>query len=385
MTVVPRYFSIPDDSFFLFGPRGTGKSTWLREHFSQALWVDLLDREIYQRYSARPSRLRELVGGDVEGRPVVLDEIQKVPELLDVVHQLMTDDRHRRFILTGSSSRKLKRAGVDLLAGRAVNTTMHPFMAAELGDGFDLELALRHGLLPVVVTAPEPRQTLGAYVGLYLEEEVKTEAMVRNVGGFSRFLEAMTFSHGAMLNSSAVARECQVARATVEGYQSVLEDLLLGFRLPVFARRAKRHLVQHPKFYYFDTGVFHSLRPRGPLDSPAEISGAALEGLVAQHLGAWIAYGDRQHTLHYWRTRSGTEVDFVIYGPAYFLAIEVKNGRNVHRRDVRGLRTFREDYPEADVCLLYRGTERLKVNDVLCLPCEAFLRGLVPGQPPWLQ
>ena len=203
--------------------------------------------------------------------------------------------------------------------------------------------------------------------------------MVRDVGAFSRFLEAISFSHGSMLNLSSVARDCQVSRNTVQGYTEVLEDLLLGFRIPVFTRRARRLLAQHPKFYFFDAGVFRSVRPTGPLDAPSELQGAGLEGLVAQHLRAWISYAPDGTKLHYWRTKSGSEVDFIIYGPRGFLALEVKNSRNVHRQDLRSLKSFRDEYPEAKLALLYRGTERLLIDGILCLPCEALLHSLTPG------
>jgi predicted AAA+ superfamily ATPase len=251
-------------------------------------------------------------------------------------------------------------------------------MAAEIGATFDIETALTRGLLPIVYAALDPEGTLRSYVGLYIREEVQAEALVRNVGDFARFLEAASLSHAAILNLSEVARECQVSRKTAEGFLPILEDLLLGFRVPVFARRAKRRLVIHSKFFFADTGVFRSLRPRGPLDTPEEIGGAALEGLVAQHLRAWIAYTRETHALHYWRTRAGLEVDFVVYGDATFVALEVKSSRDVSSRDVRSLRAFLDEYPEAKACLLYRGRERIRVNGILCVPCEEFLSRLVP-------
>jgi predicted AAA+ superfamily ATPase len=203
---------------------------------------------------------------------------------------------------------------------------------------------------------------------------------VRNVGNFARFLEAISFSHGSQLNATAVARECSVERKTVEGYISILEDLLLCFRLPVFSRRAQRRLVAHLKFYYCDAGVFRSLRPSGPLDRPEEIAGSALEGLVAQHLRAWNAYSGERNQLYYWRTKSGIEVDFVVYGPDCFLAIEVKNTRKISAKDVKALMAFKQDYPEAGLLLLYRGQERMKIKEVQCVPCEEFLMKLVPGK-----
>ena len=241
--------------------------------------------------------------------------------------------------------------------------------------------SLQTGLVPLITSSPDPRETLASYVALYLREEVQMEGIVRNIGAFSRFLEAVSFSHGSTLNISEVARECRVKRKTVDNYLSVLNDLLLSFQLPIFSRRAKRNLISHPKFYYFDSGVFRSVRPTGPLDSPHEIDGAGLEGLVAQHLRAWIAYGNKNCNLSYWRTKSGVEVDFILYGQDTFLAVEVKNSAKINRKMLNGLRAFKEDYPEAQAFLLYRGNERRLINNILCLPCDQFLRDLIPGQP----
>lgn len=381
MPVVRRFFHPATGHYFLFGPRGTGKSTWLRHHYPVALWVDLLAPEVHREYSARPERLRELVDGNPDKRVVIVDEVQKAPALLDVVHELAERPRSPRFVLTGSSARKLKRTGVDLLAGRAVRRTLHPFMASELGRRFDLARALQQGLIPLVWSARRPAETLRAYVALYLREEVQLEGIVRRVEPFARFLEAVSFSHAAVLNLSEVARDCGVSRTSVEAYLAVLEDLLLGFRLPVFTRRAKRHLVAHPKFYWFDTGAFVSMRPAGPLDRPEEIAGAALEGLVAQHLRAWIDYSGADLGLAFWRTKSGNEVDFVLYGKDGFWAVEVMNAPRVRPRDLSGLRAFREDYPDARPVLVYRGRDTLEIDGIRCVPAEVFLLRLVPGRP----
>jgi len=375
-----RLFRLPEGSFFLFGPRGTGKSTLLRQALPEALHLDLLQPDRYRELKAHPERLRELVSAQPEDRPVVIDEIQRVPELLTVVHALIERDRRRRFALTGSSARKLRRGGVDLLAGRAVRETLHPFMAAELPD-FNLERALSIGLLPLVVAAADPRKTLDAYAVLYLDEEIRFEGFARDVGDFARFLEAVSFSHGSVLNVSEVARECQVQRRTVAGYVEVLEDLLLAFRLPVFTRRARRRTVAHPKLYLFDCGVYRALRPRGPLDRREEIDGAAFEGLVAQHLRAWMAYSGFDGGLYFWRTPKGTEVDFVVYGSDGFWALEVKNTTRVRPRDLRGLKTFADDYPECTPALVYRGTDRLLIDGIHCLPGDEFLRQLRPSRP----
>jgi len=283
-------------------------------------------------------------------------------------------------VLTGSSSRKLKRTGVDLLAGRALLCGLHPFMAAELGLRFSLQSAVQYGLLPIVLDSSDPRKVLQTYAALYLREEVQMEGLVRNIGSFTRFLEAASFSHASLLNVTNVARECQVERKVVEGYVSVLEDLLLVYRLPVFTQRARRELVVHPKFYFFDAGVYRSLRPQGPLDRPEEIEGQAFEGLVAQHLRAWIDYSGQEIKLHFWRTRSGVEVDFVLYGAAGIFAIEAKNGARVYPQDLRGLKAFKQDYPQSRAYLVYRGNERLMKDDILCLPCEDFLLSLRPKQ-----
>jgi predicted AAA+ superfamily ATPase len=252
-------------------------------------------------------------------------------------------------------------------------------MGAEL-PAFRLDEALRHGLLPLVVSSRRPEDVLNAYASLYLEQEVRLEGLTRNVGAFARFLEAASFSHGGVLNIANVARECQIERKTVASYVEILEDLLLGFRVPVFSKRARREVTAHPKLYFFDAGVFRSLRPRGPLDRPEEIDGAALEGLVAQHLRAWLAYGgDGQ--LFFWRTRGGAEVDFVVYGNAGIWAVEVKGTGRIRPEDLRPLAAFVEEYPEAVPILLYRGTERLRTGEIWCLPVETFLRDLKPGRP----
>lgn len=381
METVLRFFQHTDQSFFLFGPRGTGKSTWIKQNLQNVLLIDLLSPEAYRKYSAKPERLRDVVEAQKSVHTIVIDEVQKIPQLLDTVHQLMELASRWRFVLTGSSTRKLKRSGVDLLAGRAVIKAMHPFMAAELGHMFSLENALALGMVPVVLDAANPKETLEAYVSIYLREEVQLEGIVRNIGVFSRFLESVSFSHGAVLNISDVARDCHVERKTVEGFISILEDLLLAFRIPVFTKRAKRRLSSHPKFYYFDAGVFRSVRPAGPLDAPQEIDGAALEGLIAQHLRAWNSYKGNVSKLYFWRTKSGNEVDFIVYGQDTFCAIEVKNTAKIHSKMLNGLLAFKNDYPEAKICLLYRGKERIKIKSVLCMPVEEFLMNLRPQNP----
>jgi len=380
MKSIERHFTGSKNSYFLFGPRGTGKSTWLRQKFKKALTIDLLDPLQYRRLKAFPERLRELVEGNPGKSEIIIDEVQKCPELLDVVHALMEENPSLQFVLTGSSARKIKQKGVDLLAGRAVRRFMHPFMASELKDKFNLEQSLQTGLIPLVFSSQDPEDTLNAYMTLYLKEEVQMEGMVRSIGNFARFLEAVSFSHGSVLNISNVAQECGIERKTVQRFIEILYDLLVAYNLPVFAKRAKRKVVQHSKFYLFDSGVFRVLRPSGPLDRPSEIEGPALEGIVAQHLRAWIDYSQSAVKMYYWRTRSGTEVDFILYGEDGFWAIEVKNTRHIRPNDLRALNTFHQDYPECTPIFLYRGEENLLKGSIWCVPCEEFLRELEPNR-----
>jgi predicted AAA+ superfamily ATPase len=292
------------------------------------------------------------------------------------VHSLVEERAGPRFVLTGSSARKLRHGAANLLGGRLVAAHMPPFLAAELGDAFDLQRALQIGLVPLVWDAPDPAATLAAYASLYLQEEVQAEALVRQVGDFARFLEVISFSQGSLLNLAALAREAEIHRKRAESHLGILEDLLLGYRVPVFQRRALRQLVQHQKFYLFDAGVFRSLRPRGPLDAPEEIEGMALEGLVAQHLRALCQLRADGTSLSFWRTRAGLEVDFVLYGPNVFMAVEVKRSARVHRRDLSALRAFREDYPEADCCLVSFAAEPLLMDGIRCEPLDPWLRSL---------
>ena len=384
MTLITRFFQSPTTrSFFLFGPRGTGKSTLMLTQLQEddVIWIDLLRPEILRRLLAEPERLREFINAYPERRFVVIDEVQKAPGLLAVVHSLIEEKQGLQFILTGSSARKLKRSGADLLAGRALKCVLHPFMAAELGSFFSLSDALENGLLPLLFGEEKKKEILHAYIDLYLHEEIQAEGLVRNLENFARFLEAITFSHGSLLNITNIARECEVKRKTVEGYLSIIEDLLLGFHLPVFTKRAERELVAHPKFYLFDAGVFQILRPKGMLDVPTEVAGAALEGLIAQHLMAWNDYSIEKNTIAFWRTRAGVEVDFIVYGNSNFWAIEVKNATKISSQDTKSLEAFLTDYPEANAILLYRGKERLKIKNVLCIPCDEFLKQLHPNQP----
>ena len=361
-------------SFFLFGPRGVGKTAWLRARFPDALVFDLLESETYTRLLAAPGRLADQIPTTYKGW-VVLDEIQRLPDLLNEVHRLI-EARRLRFVLTGSSARKLRRRGVNLLAGRALTRFMHPLTAGELGGDFDLRRALQYGCLPFACTEPDPRDYLKSYVTTYLREEVQQEGFARNLAAFARFLEAASFSQAAVLNMAAVARESAVSAKGVEDYFSILEDLLIAVRLPVFARRAKRRVVAHPKFYFFDAGVYQAIRPKGSLDPPDEISGAALETLFLEQLRALNDYLGLGYALSYWRTAAGEEVDFVLYGARGLVAFEVKMAQRVRLEDLRGLRRFREVYPQARAFLVYTGRRRWHEAEIEILPADEALRTL---------
>jgi predicted AAA+ superfamily ATPase len=373
--VFPRLLEPPrDKSFFLFGPRGTGKSSWVHARMPDAFYVDLLESDLYAELLASPQRLDGHIPPDFRGW-VVLDEVQRVPEILDEVHRLI-EKRHLRFALTGSSARKLRRKGVNLLAGRALTLAMHPLTAQELGASFNLRHSLRYGQLPSAYVERDPGAFLKSYVRTYLREEIQQEGLTRNLGAFSRFLEAASFSQASVLNVSGVAGDCRIDRKVAEDYFDILEDLLLAVRLPVFSRRAKRRVTTHPKFYLFDVGVFRALRPRGPLDVDAEIEGAALETLVFQELRALNDTLGLGYGLHCWRTTTKLEVDFVLYGERGLRAFEVKRTSRVRDEDLRGMRAFLADYPMAKGWLVYGGSRRYREGPIEVIPVEACLREL---------
>lgn len=375
---VKRIIKSPKESFFLLGPRGTGKSTWLQHTFPEAVRVDLLQPEEERKFTAHPERIREVVDALKSGGVCIIDEVQRAPELLPVIHSLIEEGKNVQFILTGSSARKLRRSVGNLLGGRALLRQMGPFLAGELKGNFSLEKALQVGLIPLVWESPDPLEKVRNYVAVYLKEEVQAEGLVRQVGDFARFMEVASFSHGALLSSTEIAREAHVKRSTVDNYLQILEDLLLAFTLPVFTRRAKRAVISHPKFYYFDVGVFRALRPRGPMDKEAELEGPALEGLVAQHLRSWVQGQRESFQLAFWRTRTKLEIDFVLYGPSGFWGIEVKRSQEVSPADVKGLIEFKKEYPEATCFLLYTGKRKIVYRDILCIPLEEFLLKLTP-------
>jgi predicted AAA+ superfamily ATPase len=334
-----------NQSFFLFGPRGTGKTTWLKKNFKNSIYLDLLDSRLNRTLQAKPEKLLNYIPEDYKDW-IILDEVQKIPTLLNEVHKLI-EDKSYKFILTGSSARSLRKRGVNLLAGRALTYYFHPLTKKELAKDFSLSHSLKYGQLPMAYTSTDPIKFLDSYVYTYLKEEILQEGLTRNIGNFSRFLETASFSQGEVLNVTQVAEESQLERKLTENYFKILEDLLIAIRIPIFKKRAKRKLISHNKFYYFDVGVFRSLRPTGPLDSESEIEGPALETLFLQEIVAINDYYNLGYKIYYWRSITGLEVDFVLYGPKGLLAFEIKRKSNINKKDLKGLHAFKKDYPES--------------------------------------
>lgn len=370
----PRIAAAPEGSFFLFGPRGCGKSTWLRSVFPGAHRIDLLDEALYQSYlagiGAFAAELRALPPDSL----VVVDEVQRLPALLNEVHRHI-EDRGLRFVLCGSSARKLKTAGTNLLAGRAVRRHMHPFVPEELGRDFDLDAALRHGTLPVVWTAPDRGEALAAYAQLYLKEEIQGEALVRNLPGFARFLPVAALFHGEVVNVAAIARDAGAARTTVDGYLEVLEDTLLAFRLPAFEARLRVRERRHPKLYWVDPGLPRAMkRQLGP--PAAEERGHLFEGWVASLLRAYRDYRGLFDDWGYWAPAKGSavEVDFVLRRGAELVALEVRAGQKVFESDLRGLRALAALPGVKRRLVVCRGERRQKTADgIEILTVPAFL------------
>jgi predicted AAA+ superfamily ATPase len=361
-------------SFFLFGPRGTGKTTWVKSAFPKAVYIDLLEAELFNDLIANPQRLASFIPPGFKDW-VIIDEVQRIPDLLHEIHRLIEAKKYH-FILTGSSPRKLKKKGPNLLAGRALTLSLHPLSVAELGDDFRLELSLAYGQLPSVYTESDPKKYLEAYVKTYLEEEIRQEGLTRNLSAFARFLEAASFSQGSVLSIAAVARECSVERKVVENYFSILEELLIAYRLPVFSKKAKRRLIAHPKFYFFDTGIYRTVRPMGPLDAPEEVEGIALETLFLQEVIALNDALDCGYKIFYWRTSNGSEVDFVLYGPKGLLAFEIKRTTRITSDMMRGLKSFLADYPTAKAYFVYAGNRRMYEDNIIIAPISEVLKNL---------
>ena len=361
-------------SFFLFGPRGTGKTTWVKSVFPKAIYIDLLEAELFNDLLANPQRLGNFIPKDFQDW-VIIDKVQRIPELLSEVHRLIEKYKYK-FVLTGSSARKLRQKGHNLLAGRALTYPMYPLTVPELGEDFNFNHSLRYGQLPSVYTEENPKRYLESYVKTYLEEEVRQEGLTRNLGAFTRFLESASFSQGSTLNISSVARECSIERKVVENYFTILEDLLIAYRISVFTRKTKRRLVAHPKFYFFDVGVYRTLRPMGPLDMPEVIDGVAFETLFFQELMAVNSALGLGYTIYYWRTSNNMEVDFILYGEKGILAFEVKRTGKVIGPMLSGLKSFLRDYPMANAYFIYGGERRVRDGDIEILPINDALKKL---------
>lgn len=378
---IRRLLPAPTRSTFLFGPRGTGKSTYATQAFPDALAIDLRAGPVARALIAAPERLHDAIDGVALDQWVVIDEVQRAPALLDVVHQRLDREPQRRFLLTGSSARSLHRAGVNLLGGRAGRRIMPPFLAAELGSAFSVPVAQRLGLLPVVWTADEPAQALADYATIAVLDEVRAEATVRQVTGFVRALEQLALSHGSVLSATAIAQHADVKKSTVVDWIDLLESMFLVARLHVFTTRpSRRALAAQPKFYFADTGIAMTFRPNDAARAMPNAVGAAREGLVYQHLAAWCS-ATRDARLWTWRTTGGVEVDFIVETPDALIAIEVKSGATLRPADRRGLLAFHDEFPEAQLLALTDASLPERQGPIQAEPLDAFLRRVVPGQP----
>jgi len=333
-----RILKAPEQSFFLLGPRGSGKSTWFRATFPNAHVIDLLSEETYQRLLANPGHFADELRAVSRGRWVIVDEVQRLPNLLNEVHRFI-EEKRLNFVLCGSSARKLKRAGVNLLAGRALHRSMHPFVPEELGAYFELEEVLRYGSLPIVWDSSARQETLSAYARLYLKEEIQAEALVRNLPGFARFLPIAALFHGQTVNVTNIAREAGVARTTVTGYLDILEETLLCFRLPAYEAKLRVRERKLPKWYWCDPGIVRSMKRMTGTLAPEE-KGALFEGMVAQLLRAYKDYRGIYDDIYYWAPsgRSETEVDFILVRGRDLIAIEAKSGNTFMDAWCKGLR-----------------------------------------------
>jgi len=376
-----RSLSLPPpgtETFFLWGPRQTGKSTLLREAYPEAVWIDLLRADEYRRYLQRPELLRAELGSAKERRQVVIDEVQKVPALLDEAHWLH-ENVGIRFALCGSSARKVRRGRANLLGGRAIRFELHGLTATEIGREFELERLLNHGYLPRIYQAKRPQRLLAAYVGDYLKEEVAAEGLVRNLPVFSEFLSIASLSDTELVNFSTIARECGVSSPTIRGHFQILEDTLLGRWLPAYRRRPKRRVIGAPKFYFADVGVVNQLARRGALLPGSELFGKAFENWVFHELCAHNAYSEADATLSHWRLASGIEVDFIVNDMA--LAIEAKSTRKATSDHLNGLRHLHQDHPRVRqrilVCLEPKPYKT--ADGIWILPAKEFCARLQAG------
>jgi len=379
-----RSLQLPDpgvETFFLWGPRQTGKSTLLRETYGDAHWVDLLKAEEFRRYVSRPELLRQEVAALPERfqGQIVIDEVQKVPALLDEVHWLI-ENRGLCFALCGSSPRKVKRGGANLLGGRAMRYELHGLSASELGAEFDLNVLLNDGYLPRIYGAGRAARMLDAYIADYLKEEVAAEGLARNLSTFAEFLDVAALSDGEVVNFSNVARECGVSSHTAKNYFEILADTLLGRWLPAYRKRPKRRVVSAPKFYFADVGVANRLARRGELVAGSENYGKAFENWVFHELSAFVSYREYDGLLSYWRLTSGLEVDFVL-GDMH-LAVEAKSSERVTSAHLKGLRTLVDDHPAVARRVVVCREPRPRVTDdgIEILPADEFVARLWAGE-----
>lgn len=361
-----------DDSIFLFGARQTGKSTTLRQQFPHDIYIDLLDTDVRNRLDRRPGLLYEMLKDKPEGTLVIIDKIPEVPALLNEVHRLISE-KNLRFILCGSSARKLKRKGTNTLGGRAYPIYFFPFVSAELPD-LDIDRAVNYGMIPSHYLAKNPLRRLAAYIDVYLKEEIKEESLVRNLNAFQRFLEVAAISDGEMINNNNIAQECGVSSTTVSAYFDILEDTLIGYRIPAYAHVIQRRLVQAPRFYYFDVGVVNHLLHRNGLVRGTPEYGHAFEHLIVQELVAYMNYTHQEEKLSYWRTYTGIEVDIVL-GDAR-VAIEIKSVEEVLSKHLKGLKAFGEEHPDSRRIIVSLDIIPRRIGDIECIPVKDFFTRL---------
>ncbi|HPA51520.1 MAG TPA: AAA family ATPase [Thermoanaerobaculia bacterium] len=365
----------PLESFFLWGPRQTGKSTLLRSLYPEAVWLDLLKTDEQIRYASRPALLREELEAVPPGLLVVIDEVQKAPGLLDEVHWLV-ENRGRVFALSGSSARKVRRSHANLLGGRAVRFEMFGLTSEEVGPTFDLVRALNHGFLPRHYLSEAPGRLLRSYVTDYLKEEVLAEGLSRNLPAFTTFLAAAALSDGELVSFATIARECGVSAPAVKGWFEVLVDTLLGDFLPAFTKRPKRRVIGAPKFYFADVGVVNHLAKRGRMEPGSALFGKAFESWVRHELRAYSSYRERFFDLSYWRLASGIEVDFVV--DDMVAAFEAKATPRVKSDDLNGLRQIRIDHPKLKERFVVSLEPKARVTEdgIVVLPWRVFVERL---------
>jgi len=364
------------ESLFLWGARQTGKSTLLKMLFPEVIYFDLLQSDVFERYQKNPTQFREVILATSSGATVIVDEIQKIPSLLDEIHWLI--EHHKtRFILSGSSPRKIIRSGANLLGGRALRYELYPLIYLEIPD-FDLLKALNNGLLPRHYLSSTPKKLISAYIGSYLRDEIIAEAKIRNVSAFTKFLEAAAFSNGEMVNYTNIASECGVSSTTVKEYFQILEDTLIGRFLPSFQKKPKRRVILAPKFYYFDVGIANYLLKRGRIEFGSEAFGSAFEHFIYQELYAHSHYSDLDYAISYWRTTSQIEVDFIL--GEHKVAIEVKATNNVQSRHLKGLLSFSEEYAVQHLIVVSNDPQIRVIGAITVLPCTVFLQKLWDGE-----